>query len=452
MPVKVLAAMALAIAVLALTAAASTAGAARGVQHHLLGLAPHAAHTGKLASAKRASKAAALNCISDCSLYETTINQYFTDIAHDSGLMNSVYGVATQYSSIQYSQTFNAATNVYVDGNPYPATKSNNCHDGFDKYCVTDGQLETEIAKVIKQKRWPSFSMTALYFIFTPANVGVCEFPGSAGNTRPCTTNAFCAYHSAFGLGVRPKFIYAVEPDAAAAKGGGCSTHQAPAGNSADATISTVSHEQNEAITDPLGDGWIANDGPAGTPQDENGDLCAYDFGTPLGTTLGGAQYNQVINGHDYFLQLEYSNQDGGCVPYLGGPVTAPNPQLQDGTGPLVLQSPTGSVMATNTVYAIYWVAAAPVNSHRPTISGTAKVGKKLKASHGTWSNAPKFTYRWRRCSSKGTSCRNIAGATAVAHPLVKADKGHRLEVRVTAKNAMGSVSALSAPSALVTK
>jgi hypothetical protein len=27
-----------------------------------------------------------------------------------------------------------------------------------------------------------------------------------------------------------------------------------------------------------------------------------------------GAEYNQTINGHHYYLQLEYSNQDRGCI------------------------------------------------------------------------------------------------------------------------------------------
>jgi hypothetical protein len=447
--VKLLAAIAIAAGALTLTAASSTAGAARGAPHQLLGLVQHIAHASHFAPARRMKQAAGFNCVSACSLYESTINQYFTDVAADSvnGVTTNVYSVPTQYSSIQYNETFAGS---YVDGSPLPTTKT--CQDGFDKYCVTDAQLQTEIGKVIAKNGWPTLSWTTLYFIFTPANVGVCAGAGSPSAGNPCSTNVFCAYHSASNT-----FVYAVEPDDAAVAGNACDTnHQAPAGNGADDTISTISHEQIEAITDPLGDGWIANDGPAGSAQDEIGDLCAYDFGTPLGTTLGGADYNQVINGHDYYLQLEYSNaansNTGGCVPYLGGPVTAPDPHFPDGTGPLVLQSLSGSVMTTSTVYAIYWVPAAPANSQLPTISGTPKIGKKLKASHGTWSNAPMYTYRWLRCSSAGASCKGIAMAAGSAYTLVKADKGHRLEVRVTATNAAGSMSASSAPTGTVTK
>jgi len=444
---KLLVVIAAATVAVVLSAASSNAGATRsafgGAQHHLLGLIPH--HASRVAPSKRRAQTTGFNCIVACSAYEATINQYFTDVAHDSGLTNNVYSVATQYSGITYGMTFGGS---YVDGNPYPAAK---CQDNYDKYCVTDAQLEKEIAKVMTQRHWPFFSTSALYFIFTPANVGVCTDIGPASSTNQCTSNAFCAYHTASNSG----FIYAVEPDAAAAKGSaqgtGCATGQYPAGNSADDTISTISHEENESVTDPLGDGWIANDGPGATAQDENGDLCAYDFGTPLGTTAGGAAYNQVINGHDYYVQLEYGNQEGGCVPYLNGTVTPPDPKYQDGTGPLVLQSPSGTVMTTHTVYAIYWVPDLPANTQLPTITGTPKVGKKLKASHGGWSNSPKYTYRWLRCSPTATSCHTIAGATTATHKLVKADKGHRIEVRVTATNTVGSAIAISAPTPIVT-
>jgi hypothetical protein len=443
-PVKFVTASAVAVAALVLFATASTAGAARGASRQVGGFVPHVSRPGHVLPARRTAKAGRLNCVATCTAYESTINQYFTDVAADNGLATNVYSVATQYSdntgSIAYDETFDASTNSYVDTNPYPA--SYGCHDGYDKYCVTDQQLQAEIGKVIKANHLPTLSTTTLYFIFTPANTGVCIYPGVADNSNPCTTNLFCAYHSA-----SPKFIYAVEPDAAAAYGGICTPRdagnpEAPAGNSADATINTISHEQNEAITDPFpGQGWISNN----VPYPEIGDLCAYDFGTPQGPP--GAEYNQVINGHNYFLQLEYSNQDNGCVPYLGGPVTAP--PNGDGSGPLVWQG--GSpVMRTNTVYAIYWVPAKPVNNALPTISGTAKVGKTLRASNGKWSNGPKFTHRWLRCSSAGTSCKAIAGATGGKYTLVAADAHHRIEVRVTGTNMAGHVSVASAPTGSV--
>jgi hypothetical protein len=50
----------------------------------------------------------------------------------------------------------------------------------------------------------------------------------------------------------------------------------------------------------------------------ENGDECAYVYGTTSGTA--GALYNQQINGNNYITQEEFSNTDffstgNGCVP-----------------------------------------------------------------------------------------------------------------------------------------
>ncbi|HMA36809.1 MAG TPA: hypothetical protein VKY74_20305, partial [Chloroflexia bacterium] len=75
----------------------------------------------------------------------------------------------------------------------------------------------------------------------------------------------------------------------------------------ADATLSVTSHEANETITDALGNAWYDAAGY------ENGDKCAWNFGSPLGGT-SGSYYNQVINGHHYELQQEWSNYSSRCV------------------------------------------------------------------------------------------------------------------------------------------
>lgn len=66
-----------------------------------------------------------------------------------------------------------------------------------------------------------------------------------------------------------------------------------------------------------------------------------------------------------------------------------------------------------------------------PKISGTAKVGKTLKAKAGTWK--PKgftFTYQWYRSGAA------ISGATKTSYKLTAADKGKKLTVKVTGKKA----------------
>ena len=94
-----------------------------------------------------------------------------------------------------------------------------------------------------------------------------------------------------------------------------------------------------------------------------------------------------------------------------------------------------------------------PVNSAKPTISGSPIVGATLSATAGTWSGtAPiSYKYQWVRCtSSTTTACTTLAGATDAYTP-VAADAGSYLRVRVTATNTKATVVALSNPTAAIT-
>jgi hypothetical protein len=88
---------------------------------------------------------------------------------------------------------------------------------------------------------------------------------------------------------------------------------QAPNHNKdADTEVSPTSHEIMEATTDPdVSTGYYDSSGF------ENGDECAYIFGTVQGNN--GGYYNQVIGGHKFLTQEEFSNLDffatgGGCI------------------------------------------------------------------------------------------------------------------------------------------
>jgi hypothetical protein len=95
--------------------------------------------------------------------------------------------------------------------------------------------------------------------------------------------------------------------------------------------------------------------------------------------------------------------------------------------------------------------SAVPSNTAKPTITGTEKVGSTLTASNGTWSNSPTtYTYQWRRCTTDGTACGDIVGATTKTYTLTSSDLHHTLRVVVTAVNTDGKASATSDPTGVI--
>jgi hypothetical protein len=418
----------LALAGLMLAVTTSSGTAASPAHGQMLGVVPHASQLvpAPFLLSKVIGKAGPASLTFDAS-YQTDINRYFTDVAAASGSTDNVYSVATQYSDssgpVQYQSTFGGS---YVDKDPFPAT--NACGDGLDAYCLTDAQLQAEIQTVLTAKGWHG-GLDHEFFLMTPNGVGSC-FDSIGGQ---CSTNTFCAYHNYFVDSNTEQVIYANEPYEGPP--GGCTdgTQGFPNDPDSDTTINTISHEHNESITDPLGTAWFTSDGS----QNEDGDLCAFGFGTPLGGTEGVDAYNQVINTHHYDLQQEWSNGKAGvktgCLQYLGDPNPTP-PTF--GSGPLDPHG--GPVMHTNTTYAIYWLPTAGLKS-APAVTGTAAVNGTLKTTAGTWSAAPtSYAYQWQRCSSTGTGCADISGATATSYKLTAADAGHVVRSTVRATNVNG--------------
>jgi hypothetical protein len=417
----------LALGALLFGIAAAGGAAASPANTPILGVVPR---SGQLAPTQhlpsRALRAAGPTTLTFDASYENVINQYLADVAHDSGGIQNVYSVATQYYDnpgpvhIQYQSTDGGS---YVDKDPLPAS---GCADGVDPYCLTDAQLEDEIQTVLTAHGWHG-GLDHIFFLLTPNGVGSCF----DGLTDECGTNAFCAYHSGFTDSNNETVIYANEPYEGPYPGCTDSTQGFPNDKDADTTVNTISHEHNESITDPLGTGWLAND----ANEDEESDLCAYGFGTALGGTPGVNAYNQVINGHHYDLQEQYSNADAGCVQSLSGVSSPPPPG--DGSGPLVYHG--GPVVHTNTTYAIYWLPTAH-NTSPPVVTGTAVVNQTLTTSAGSWAagGAP-FSYQWQRCSSTVTNCVDISGATATTYKMTSADAGHIVRSTVRATNVNGA-------------
>ena len=232
--------------------------------------------------------------------YISTINTYFKNVGADNGKTSNVYSSDTQYSdangNLAYNVLFGAS---WSDTTAYPASL---CTDKATTICLRDDQLQAEVRAAMAANAWPAVGadgVQSLFFVFTPKGVGSC-----AGTS--CAYSSYCAYHSWIGSG-SGAILYANQPYAVQNyRIYTCDSGQRPNGVTADATINLISHEHNEAITDPQGSAWFDSQGA------ENGDKCAWNFGSASGPA--GAQYNQTIGGSHYYLQQEWSNKSSGCV------------------------------------------------------------------------------------------------------------------------------------------
>jgi hypothetical protein len=81
-----------------------------------------------------------------------------------------------------------------------------------------------------------------------------------------------------------------------------------PNGNlDADEMANVITHEMEEAISDPDLNAWFDRNG------NENGDKCNFNFGATF-TTSNGAQANQTFGGRNWLIQQNWINSgSGGC-------------------------------------------------------------------------------------------------------------------------------------------
>ncbi len=96
--------------------------------------------------------------------------------------------------------------------------------------------------------------------------------------------------------------------------------------------------------------------------------------------------------------------------------------------------------------------APAAVEGSPPTISPTSPhVGVAETATKGSWTYYPSaYTYQWQQCNTTGEACTTITGATASSYTPVVGNANHTLRVAVTASNPLGSASATSPATGLV--
>jgi hypothetical protein len=176
-------------------------------------------------------------------------------------------------------------------------------------------------------------------------------------------------------------------------------------------------------------------------------------------TITGTAQQGQTLTEHNgtwensptsfTYQWLQCDSLGTSCLPIAGATGQTYVPVAADVGHTIAVQetaSNSGGAgsPATSTATAVV-IAAQPVNTAPPTITGTAQQGQTLTEHNGSWTNEPtSFTYQWQRCDTSGANCSPITDATAQTYALGSADVGSTLRVTVIASNAGGSSTPVS--------
>lgn len=238
--------------------------------------------------------------------YVPLIQQFLSDVAHDSGSTANVFSLLNQFGDRSgdgtYQIHYDPAVDSVADTHPYPAAATQCPSPSGVATCVTDLQVQREVDRLIGTSDPAARGLTNVYFVLLPPDVDECITIGS------CGTSAFAGYHSAFSLG-HGLTVYSAIPDPQIEFTPPPGSD--PEGNpEAESTIDTVAHEAVEAITDPIGTGWMDPNGFETADKCENGP----QQGAPLGYATDGSPYNQLIDGHQYLIQDIWSNTRNGCV------------------------------------------------------------------------------------------------------------------------------------------
>jgi PKD repeat protein len=269
--------------------------------------------------------------------YRKSIVQYLQNVAADSGKPTNEYSVVTQYTDGDGTTGNPVSDQFQVDAvddtKPYSSAPTATDHAACSgkPVCLTDRQIQAEIASQITKHHWPLDTQASprnVYVVFTDAAATVCR----SGSPSKCSSIDFCAYHGTAARKAGHAIVYAVVPFQPLF---GCWQYEAPGGVSrhAAAALDSLAHELTEAATDPevsLSSGFNAPLGWADASGGEVADKCIQfsEYFPSLGGG-DGTLFNQLSNGHPYWLQTIWSNaplqtpasdpsSHAGCAARLG--------------------------------------------------------------------------------------------------------------------------------------
>jgi hypothetical protein len=204
---------------------------------------------------------------------------------------SSYYNINTTYGAPN-SVTYKASVNDNYSNGTTAAKKK-----------LTDANIYTIVTKAITGG---GFGTTAadpngLYFVLTSSDV--------TASSGFCTQ--YCGWHASSTMeglakigGVNVKYSFIGNPEKCPSS---CAALTAgPNGNvGADGMASIITHELEEAATDPDGNAWYDGAGA------ENADKCAWTFGTTY-TAPNGTPANIHLGARDFYIQRNWLNVGAG--------------------------------------------------------------------------------------------------------------------------------------------
>lgn len=211
------------------------------------------------------------------STYNSLVQRFARDV-HGT----TYYTILQQYKNSAGSGPVTATlAGTFVDTRSYPSNP------------MFDSDIQAEVTHAQGVKGWTS-SIHNLFFVFTSKNENEC-FDTSRSE---CTFTTFCGYHSFFGSNTLYSYIPYTGTNLSA-----CGVPRTPNNDiNADSSISVVSHELAEAVTDPLLNAWFDASG------EEIGDKCAFQF-----SSTNSSNGDTIMNGDPYEIQLEWNNRKSTC-------------------------------------------------------------------------------------------------------------------------------------------
>jgi hypothetical protein len=171
---------------------------------------------------------------------------------------------------------------------------------------LTDTNVNTIISNQIKSGKLP-YDANGVYIMISSSEVFESGF---------CSSD--CGWHSAaYVSGTSQIMKYGWVGDATVQCPSACTEFAntiSPNGNkSADSVISILAHEIAESVSDPYLNAWVDTT----NNYNENADKCAWNFLTTY-TSANGGLANVNFGGHDYLVQSNWKNRDGGgCALHL---------------------------------------------------------------------------------------------------------------------------------------